>query len=129
MFDTNVLVSAILSPKSTNADALKKAEKEGLVVYSKDAWSEFIEVLFRPKFNPYVSVATREKIALAFERRFFEISPETIVRACRDPKDDMFLSLAIASRAKCIITNDADLLVLTPFKNISIVTPADFLLT
>jgi putative PIN family toxin of toxin-antitoxin system len=46
--------------------------------------------------------------------------------ACRDPKDDKFLELAVSGQADIIVTGDADLLVLNPFRDIPIVTPATF---
>jgi predicted nucleic acid-binding protein len=46
--------------------------------------------------------------------------------ACRDPKDDKFLELAVNGRANLIISGDADLLALNPFREIPIVTPATF---
>ena len=46
--------------------------------------------------------------------------------ACRDPKDDKFLELAVNGRADLILTGDNDLLVLNPFRDIPIVTPATF---
>jgi predicted nucleic acid-binding protein len=56
---------------------------------------------------------------------FVEIS-ETIV-ACRDPKDDQYLALAINGGAECIVTGDEDLLVLHPFRSIPILTARSFL--
>lgn len=47
--------------------------------------------------------------------------------ACRDPKDDKFLHVAVNGEAEAIITGDADLLALHPFHGVEIVTPADFL--
>jgi predicted nucleic acid-binding protein len=49
------------------------------------------------------------------------------VVACRDPKDDKVLSLAVSGRATHLITGDADLLVLDPFEADRIVTPRRFL--
>ena len=49
------------------------------------------------------------------------------ITACRDPKDDKFLSLAVSGEATHIVTGDADLLVLHPFRGIRIVTPSTFL--
>ena len=49
------------------------------------------------------------------------------VRACRDPKDDMVLELAVNGSATCIISGDADLLALHPFRGIPILTPRQFL--
>jgi predicted nucleic acid-binding protein len=49
------------------------------------------------------------------------------VRACRDPKDDKFLELAVSGAACCVVTGDQDLLALHPFRSVSILTPAQFL--
>ena len=49
------------------------------------------------------------------------------VVACRDPKDDKFLSLALAAEAHFFITGDQDLLVLHPFHEVAIVSPAVFM--
>ncbi len=48
------------------------------------------------------------------------------IRACRDPKDDKYLELAVAAKADCVITGDHDLLVLNPFRGIPILLAADF---
>jgi predicted nucleic acid-binding protein len=48
------------------------------------------------------------------------------IAACRDPTDDKFLELAINGKADIIITGDADLLVLHPFRGIKIVPPMVF---
>nr|WP_294518875.1 putative toxin-antitoxin system toxin component, PIN family [uncultured Rhodopila sp.] len=46
--------------------------------------------------------------------------------ACRDPTDDKFLELAVNGRTDLILTGDADLLVLNPFRGIPILAPAIF---
>ena len=46
------------------------------------------------------------------------------VRACRDPRDDKFLELAVNGEATLIVTGDNDLLSLNPFRDIPIITPA-----
>jgi predicted nucleic acid-binding protein len=51
------------------------------------------------------------------------------VHACRDARDDKFLELAVNGRAAYIISGDADLLVLHPFRDIAIMTAAEFLQT
>ena len=50
-----------------------------------------------------------------------------IIHASRDPKDDMFLELAVNGNADVIVSGDQDLLALTPFREIPIVTPAGYL--
>ena len=49
------------------------------------------------------------------------------IKACRDPKDDKFLELAVSGRATHVVTGDNDLLALDPFRNIPIVSPKTFL--
>jgi putative PIN family toxin of toxin-antitoxin system len=48
------------------------------------------------------------------------------VAACRDPTDDKFLELAVNGHGDLIVSGDADLLALNPFRDIPIVTPAAF---
>ena len=48
------------------------------------------------------------------------------IAACRDPTDDKFLELAVGGNADSIVSDDADLLALNPFRGIPIVTPAPF---
>lgn len=49
------------------------------------------------------------------------------VRACRDPDDDHILACALDAGAGFIVTGDADLLILNPFREIQIVSPRDFI--
>jgi predicted nucleic acid-binding protein len=55
------------------------------------------------------------------------VTPTTDIQACRDPDDDRLLELAVDGRATHLVTGDADLLALHPFRGIPILTPADFL--
>jgi uncharacterized protein len=52
----------------------------------------------------------------------------TTIQACRDPKDNKVLELAVSGQAVCIVSGDKDLLVLHPFQGISILSPGDFLI-
>ncbi|NUM49290.1 MAG: putative toxin-antitoxin system toxin component, PIN family [Anaerolineales bacterium] len=85
------------------------------------------DVLGREKFNKYVSEEERLEFlsGLLQEVELIEISEP--VSECRDPKDDKFLELAVNGKAECIISGDGDLLSLHPFREITIVTPRDFL--
>jgi predicted nucleic acid-binding protein len=49
------------------------------------------------------------------------------VRACRDPREDKFLEVAVHGRADVIVTGDRDLLDLNPFREIEILTPTEYL--
>ena len=48
------------------------------------------------------------------------------IAACRDPSDDKFLELAVNGHADLIVSGDADLLALNPFRGVPIVPPATF---
>ena len=127
VFDTNTLVSAILFEHSTPGQALRRALSRGRVLLSSSTLEELAEVLQREKFARYVTAAEREEFLVAFVERALFIEPMEEVRACRDAKDDKFLELAVSGRAAYIISGDADLLVLHPFRDIAIMTAAEFL--
>lgn len=55
------------------------------------------------------------------------IQPDRAFTACRDPKDDKFLEVAVAGGAEVIVTGDEDLKVLDPFEGIPIISPVKFL--
>lgn len=126
VFDTNAIVSAALLPRSKSRSAFDTASKLGKLLVSPDTVDELNDVLRRPHFDKYITESLRVEFltALLREAELVDITEE--VRVCRDPKDDKFLSLAMSGNADCIITGDKDLLVLHPFRNILILTPADF---
>jgi len=85
------------------------------------------EVLARDKFAPYVSIDDRQQF-LPLLGRVTEMVPVTQnVRACRDPRDDKFLELAVNGDATVLITGDRDLLALDALRGIPIITPAAYL--
>lgn len=127
VFDTNPLIITMLSPHSTNALALKRAEFLGEVLYSHATQFEFIDVLFRKKFDRFFTLEEREEIADRFLTRFTEKKVNLSINACRDPKDDKFLQLAVSAKASCLISGDIHLLELHPFRGIPILNAKDFL--
>lgn len=60
-------------------------------------------------------------------QKFFR-SPVPSLRnvECRDPDDQVFIELAIASGADVVVSGDADLLVLAGRVGVSILTAAEF---
>jgi len=81
----------------------------------------------RPKFDRYVSNEIRQLFFEEVKPLCLNIEITERVKLCRDPKDDIYLELALSGKADCIITGDKDLLVLNPFENIPIITPLEFL--
>jgi uncharacterized protein len=127
VFDTNVLVSALLFDNSTPAKAVFAALHAGEIIVSADVVAELNDVLGREKFRRYVTEEERERFLRSLLREVGLIEIEQMIRACRDPKDDKFLELAVNGDADCIVSGDEDLLSLDPFRDIPILTPEKFL--
>jgi putative PIN family toxin of toxin-antitoxin system len=126
VLDTNVVVSALLFPGSAPAKALLKAQK-GIVLSSDATRIELIDVMSRSRFDRYVRREIRQRLTAQYVNATELIDVSAPIRACRDPRDDRFLEVAVHGHANAIVTGDADLLVLHPFCGIKILTPADYL--
>lgn len=83
--------------------------------------------LGRKKFDPYLTIEERQgffrQLSFVVEIVQYVVS----LKACRDPKDDKFLSLAISGNADFILTGDNDLLVLDPFRTVRIFSCSTYL--
>jgi uncharacterized protein len=125
--DTNALISRLLLPSSIPGQAVRKAVAEAQLLASDDTLFELADVLGRSKFDPYVTVEERRDFLRLFDRIAERVPIVHVVRACRDPRDDKFLELAVNGAAQLIITGDGDLLALHPFRGIDILAPASYL--
>lgn len=128
VFDTNTLVSAILLKNSVPDQAFQKARQACQLLFSAATLEELEQVLLRKKFDRYVSVSTRIEFLARISSSFDPIAVVEKIKSCRDPKDDKFLEVAVNGSADMIVTGDRDLFVLNPFRQIDILTPAQFLL-
>ena len=127
VIDTGVVVSAMLLPRSVPRQAFDVAAARGRLLVSDETIAELDDVLRRPKFDKYVSETQRLEFLAALVREAEVIDVVDVVTACRDPKDDKFLELALSGRGSHIVTGDSDLLAFHPFGEIGIVTPRSFL--
>lgn len=127
VFDTNALVSRLLLPASVPGLAVRKAIDEAQILLSEPVLDELAEVLARPKFDPYVTVEDRQQFLRLLYRVVEMVPIFHQVRACRDPRDDKVLDLALNGEARAIVTGDDDLIALDPFRGIRIVTPRAYL--
>ena len=127
VFDTNVTISAALFERSLPGQALHAALMSGELLISQTSLAEMGEVLSRKKFDRYLTPEEREEFLVKLVRQAVVLEVTEAVRACRDAKDDKFLEIAVCGRATCVVTGDADLLTLHPFRGIPILSPAQFL--
>ena len=58
--DTNILLSSLISSSSPPAQTVDYIKENGLFSFSKETFSEFEEVLKRPKFDKTISFKGKE---------------------------------------------------------------------
>ena len=127
VIDTNVLISATLSPQGVPAKVVKHVLTHNRIVFSDETYEEFYSRLWRPKFDAYISREKRKLILLDFSNiaEWVEISGS--LKCCRDLDDDKFLEVALKANANVLISGDRDLTDLKNIKSISIITPSEYL--
>jgi putative PIN family toxin of toxin-antitoxin system len=126
VLDTNVLVSATLKELSTPAAAVRLVSASHVLLTSVATQHELRRILSKPYFQATV----KGKVIANLDAMLADAELITITHAiiaCRDPKDDQFLELAVNGKADYIISDDDDVLSMMIFRGISIITPARFL--
>jgi putative PIN family toxin of toxin-antitoxin system len=107
--------------------AIRKAVDTAQLLVSEATLEELADVLGRAKFDSYVTVRDRLEFLRYLSRVVEVISVIHRIHACRDPRDDKFLELAVNGQASLIVTGDKDLLALNPFREKPIITAAAYL--
>jgi uncharacterized protein len=127
VIDTNILISGLMSLNSLPQQVFDYATSQAILLMSDEVQSEIENVISRPKLQKYITLERRTKFLSELSQQVERVTINQQTRACRDPKDDKFLDLAVCGEANYIITGDTDLLDLHPFQNISIIKAANFL--
>lgn len=125
VFDTNILLSALLSTNSNPFRCLALA-RIGQVesVTCQEILDEFTEkLLVKFKFSEAMAQAAVEEVS-GFSR-LIEISG-TLKAVPDDPDDDMVVECAAIGNATHIVTGDKHLLSLTSHQSIAILKAAEF---
>jgi putative PIN family toxin of toxin-antitoxin system len=125
VIDTNVLLSGLLWHGAPHV-LLAHVRTATLGLVSSPALLAELEVVIsRAKFDAILtrSNTSRER-ALTEVRQLAEViePPPLAVPVCRDPDDDAVLALALAAQVDLIVSGDDDLLALTHYQGIPIVT-------
>lgn len=125
VLDTNVVVSALVF-SSPDIHGLRQSWQNELFIplISKPTAQELLRVLSYPKFQ----LNEEEKVHLLSE--YLPYCTTINVPAwhleskgiCRDPADDIFLTLAVTGKAVAIISGDNDLLSLKNYEGIPILS-------
>ena len=126
VFDTNVLVSGYIW-NGPPRQALEAVRSElWILLGSDETFKELVKVLSYEKLG--LSANEIEPILRDLEgiNETVETSVE-IEAVSEDPKDNIFLSLAVSGKADFIVSGDRHLLNLKSFRGIQIVTVVQFL--
>ena len=134
VLDTNVLVSALISKKSTAPPKIYKAfaTQQFLLITSLSIIEEFEDVINRKNLIKYhkLSLVQRKGIIEELVRlsyvTFGTLETAQIIIE-KDPKDDKFIHAAIEGTADYIVSGDHHLLNLKTYNEIEILSPNNFL--
>ena len=125
VFDTNILVSALVFPGGHGDAALRRiiAGTDQLMT-SRAILDELLEVLSRKFARDAEELA---HVAVFFSELALVVTPKRRLRVVRDDSDNRILECAIAGRADAIVTGDKALLALKNFRGIPVVTLRSYL--
>ena len=124
MIDTNVLISATLSSKGAPAKLVHYCLENGALVFSAATFEELRTRLYKPKFDPYITIEFRNQLLHDFNASAVWVEISKVGKYCRDRDDDVFIETALQSKAELLISGDQDLLNAKSVKNVRIVSPA-----
>lgn len=124
--DTNVLLSAALSPTGAPSHLVDLLLRIGRLVFSNATFAELETRLWLPKFDRYLTIGRRKRLLhdAGAAAHWVEVAPELARRNfSRDTSDDAFIHAALAGGAMRLVSGDNDLLLLDPVDSLRILTP------
>ena len=127
--DVNVWISALLWGEVPDQVLILAEERKIIIYASKALFLKLETTLRRTKFQSKIqSVNLKVEDVINATKDVIQFCPTISVDApqLREPKDTIVLAAAIAANAEIIITGDLDLLVLTEFNGIPILTVQNF---
>jgi len=130
VLDTNVIISALISPSGPPAEIISHWESDEFeVVISPPLLDELGRALHYPRVKKHLSRSQGEVVALTERFRRVAIVVEyqlTLEVIEEDPADNRVLECAVAGGAAYIVSGNDHLLQLKKYKEIVILKPAEF---
>jgi len=131
VLDANVYVSAAVHPEGPPGRIIERFLREAAfeIVVSPAIVDEVLRALAYPKVRKYIPRTSepdlwfRDIVVLAQ----FVAGEYEIAGVSGDPDDDKYIAAAVEGLAEFIVTGDADLLALTAYEGIRIISPRAFL--
>jgi putative PIN family toxin of toxin-antitoxin system len=115
VLDTNVLLAGLVSKSSASQKVVDSLQsRKAIPLLSSPVLAEYRAILLHPAISEKFTHLSARRVELALHRLRYvgDVYPKVRVRfeLERDPKDAMFVELAIAGAATHLITMDGDLL-------------------
>lgn len=124
ILDTNILLSALLSPRGAPGQVLYAWERKKFDLVACDALiAELREVSGRPFFRSRLRPSAAELLAAGIRDFSFFCRDIHVGPVAPDPKDSYLLALAEASQADFLVTGDKGLLALGHHASTRIIDP------
>ena len=125
IIDTNICISVFIN-KDYQSFIKKILENDLKIISSFRQLEEISIVLSRPKLKKLINKNLIEEFLLLFLKSVEIVESKVKIKDCRDAKDNFILETAISGQGDFIVTEDNDLLILDPYKNLRIVTVKEF---
>ncbi len=124
VLDSNVLISAAMSPAGAPARLFDRLrEQRVILLFSDPTLTEIRSRLLRPRFDRYVSHASRVRFLAELDAVCEQVGITGAIMGCRDRDDDKILETALNGQAQLIVSGDQDLLVMNPWREIPVLDP------
>jgi uncharacterized protein len=125
VFDTNVLVAALVFPGGQGEAALSRiVEERDQLVLSKPILDELLGVLAR-KFSRDAEELAH--VAVFLGELATTVKPARRLKVLKDDPDNRILECAVAGRAELVVTGDRALLALAEYRGVRVVSLRDYL--
>lgn len=126
VIDTNLWIHFLISNKLNVLDPFLFSGNTRLL-FSRELITEIHATFLKPKLKKYFGANALEEMLQTFEPFIDLVEVESLVTACRDPKDNFLLALSKDGKADYLLTGDIDLLALKQFGKTKITTITNFI--
>lgn len=132
--DANIIISGMITPTGATRKIIDLAYAKKIILYGSDeTYKEFCEKIKLNRFQKHLKKQyfSPKKIMLDYHSFIDMINPFNLLKneniVVKDPDDDKYLIVAVASNSKIILSRDKHLLKIKKYKDVTIVEPERFL--
>lgn len=127
VLDTNILISSVISKKSSPYLLYQGWRKNQFtLITSEEQLKELKQVLQYPKLRKFINQDEAAIVVSALYELAITVADLPEVNYSQDPDDNLIIATAIAGKADLIVTGDkGDLLALKTVENIAIITASN----